>query len=532
MEKIVKTGLRDCTVNLDGTECAVRFDGCFRVFAVRNDSAGDVYISKTAGIVPDADGVMSVKAGASTVYAHMDMYADTVYLLGKGKVQLHAQNDVINPFNYAPAMDGGEERGESSYTIENAVDYPLMGLTMYGKSVQDGTPTPENPVDIVSVGDSGSVSVQACGKNLLQVSLTTITKNGVTFTVNSDRSVTVNGTASENALFIVNGNEIMREAMLNKIIKLTGCPAGGGASYKLQLWNYDGNGDMRFDNGNGVSFLFTNKSAGFNFAICIFKGYTVNNLVFKPMVQIADVPEDTYEPYHGATANITSALPLCGIPVESGGNYTDKNGQQWAVDYVDFKKGIVVRNCRRVSFNGSEDWIVNSSASHSAGTDNRQRYRLALPEELKALYDPNKYTADTPSRIICNKYPTVPSSQTWFNQTGIATSLTAGYIAVYDEERSTSISEWKTWLSANPMIIVYQLNVPVEIPLSESELQAYRQLQTYNGVTNISNDGGAEMSVGYCTNKMLSEYVMPITTALQKQIDELKSAVLSLGGNI
>lgn len=68
--------------------------------------------------------------------------------------------------------------------------------------------------------------------------------------------------------------------------------------------------------------------------------------------------------------------------------------------------------------------------------------------------------------------------------------------------------------------------------IPETELQAYRQLQTYNGITNISNDGGADMDVSYCTNKMLSKYVMPITTGLQKQIDELKAAVLSLGGNI
>lgn len=112
MEKIVKAGLRDCTVNLDGSECAVRFDSCFRVFAVRNDSAGDVFISKTAGIVPDDDGVMCVKSGASAVYAHMDIYADTVYLLGNGKVQLHAQNDTANPFEVAPEI-GGVEAGIS-----------------------------------------------------------------------------------------------------------------------------------------------------------------------------------------------------------------------------------------------------------------------------------------------------------------------------------------------------------------------------------------------------------------------------------
>ena len=68
--------------------------------------------------------------------------------------------------------------------------------------------------------------------------------------------------------------------------------------------------------------------------------------------------------------------------------------------------------------------------------------------------------------------------------------------------------------------------------ISEDEMQAYRQLQTYNGVTNISNDKGAGIEVSYCTNKALSTCVASITSGLQKQIDDLKSAILSLGGNV
>lgn len=49
MEKIVKSGLRDCTVNLEGSECAMKFDSCFRAFAVRNDGASDVFYIKDFG---------------------------------------------------------------------------------------------------------------------------------------------------------------------------------------------------------------------------------------------------------------------------------------------------------------------------------------------------------------------------------------------------------------------------------------------------------------------------------------------------
>ena len=68
--------------------------------------------------------------------------------------------------------------------------------------------------------------------------------------------------------------------------------------------------------------------------------------------------------------------------------------------------------------------------------------------------------------------------------------------------------------------------------MTAAEVDALRTLQTFDGITNIFNNGGADMDVKFCTNKALSEYVLPITKGLQVQIDELRAAILSLGGNV
>lgn len=59
----------------------------------------------------------------------------------------------------------GSETG-NPISCNDAYSAPLCGLTVYGKSTQDGTPTPDAPVPIVSAGDSGSVAVKMTGKNL------------------------------------------------------------------------------------------------------------------------------------------------------------------------------------------------------------------------------------------------------------------------------------------------------------------------------------------------------------------------------
>lgn len=51
-------------------------------------------------------------------------------------------------------------------------------LKIYGKTVQDGVPTPDAPVDMVSVGDSGSITVNVTGDNESQ-SMTIATPNGL-----------------------------------------------------------------------------------------------------------------------------------------------------------------------------------------------------------------------------------------------------------------------------------------------------------------------------------------------------------------
>lgn len=51
-------------------------------------------------------------------------------------------------------------------TAADSSDRPLSGLTVYGKTTQNGTPSPESPVPLESVGDSGSVVVSATGKNI------------------------------------------------------------------------------------------------------------------------------------------------------------------------------------------------------------------------------------------------------------------------------------------------------------------------------------------------------------------------------
>ena len=302
MEKIVKSGLRDCTVILDGSECAVKFDTCFRAFAVRNDGAADVFISKTSGIVPDADGVMCVKSGGSTVFAHNDLDKNAVYLLGTGKVMVHGQQDSNNPFRNAPTFDGGVTAEGNPVTLDG---------------LQGGVPFSEMVIS---------------GKNLLTYPYneTTKTVNGITFTDNGDGTITANGTATANAAFMMDKN-FGFEKEGNYF--LSGCPSGGGLNSFFINW-YQGHTGVTQKNyndyGSGIIIPYQHIFSENNrLAIAIIAGTTVNNLVFHPQLELGDTATAYTPPITGRelTVNVSGKNLLPAMP-----NSVTRNGITYTVN--------------------------------------------------------------------------------------------------------------------------------------------------------------------------------------------------------
>lgn len=117
---------------------------------------------------------------------------------------------------------------------------------------------------------------------------TSATINGVTFTVNSDMSVTVNGTATSLASFSLGDVTLQPGAYF-----LSGCPSGGSATtYDID----DFGGGLATDIGSGVAFSVAS-STQTQFRIKIASGTTVNNITFYPMLNDGSSALP-YEPYY------------------------------------------------------------------------------------------------------------------------------------------------------------------------------------------------------------------------------------------
>ena len=187
-----------------------------------------------------------------------------------------------------------QDIGESAYLAHDAQDID---------DVIDAMPTKAAAADLAAevtareqLQAAVTSMINSGAKNRLQVTAESKTHNGVTFTVNSDGTVTANGTASGNA-YIVIATALGTSDLFDGTYRLSGCPIGGGReTYSL----YAASGSYtRYDDGESISLPPTGTTSNISFIIIVYSGKTVDNLVFSPMVskgtERAITPE--FEPY-------------------------------------------------------------------------------------------------------------------------------------------------------------------------------------------------------------------------------------------
>lgn len=236
----------------------------------------------------------------------------------------------------------GSETG-NPISCDDAFAAPLCGLTVYGRSTQDGTPSPDNPVPIVSAGDGGSVAVKVTGANILEGTKPGVksTSLGVTFT-SGENGILITGTAADTSS--VRLHEDMKHRLTHGIYYLT--TKGLSPSVTLNFFFVG-----RFSSDIQNKEITLTRNVDYSLILQILKGATLNTTV---QVALTRNKIATYSPYREQLLTLPTPTGLPGIPVTSGGNYTDENEQQWICDEVDLERGMRVQRVDKAAFDSTK----------------------------------------------------------------------------------------------------------------------------------------------------------------------------------
>lgn len=285
-----------------------------------------------------------------------------------GEVAVDAYTKAESDKRYMPLAAGIKPIKSGEFvTLNDSADFALQGLKIYGKSTQDGVPTPENPIPIVSVGEGGSVEFAIAGKNICKnyQSLEKAPRFSVALYCDSPiiarETYTLSFDCGEGISFYVN----------EKIFSFQTIDTKNGRN-EIDLVvdkKLDKNSAMQFDKSKGMWIVLKNNKDNPEFKIT--------------NVQIAPKGKSSaFEPYNGQSLPIPTPNGLPGIPVQSGGNYTDSKGQQWVCDEIDFARGKWVQRIAKIdSYNGETVGDVWMSSTGQLTTGATVLYQLDEPVE-------------------------------------------------------------------------------------------------------------------------------------------------------
>lgn len=342
-----------------------------------------------------------------------------------------ATGDAISAVKTRQNVLVGTETG-NPLSVDDAFPAPMCGLTVYGRSTQDGTPTPDAPVPIVSAGESGSVAVKVTGKNRMPPNLKT-------------------------------GNVV--ECFVKKNTPIT-------LVFKGDLVSQGGN-ILFFDENNNQNWFGIDKGKAehhIKYPVDLTKfQYLLSDMASENVCLTWNASSPDYEPYREQLLTLPTPTGLPGIPVTSGGSYTDSTGQQWVCDEVDLERGVRVQRVYKVDVDGENAKFVQAGD-----------YANLVPRGIPiALYNQGqKIYATSTFTNLSWFYNTVNGQFLYLIAANLADQLNASC---------------KKQLGK----VYYALATPIETPLTPAEIAAYKALTAYGPDTVVQAGDGAGVKLDY-----------------------------------
>lgn len=184
------------------------------------------------------------------------------------------------------------------------------------------------------------------------------------------------------------------------------------------------------------------------------------------------------------TLTLQTSTGLPGIPVTSGGNYTDQNGQQWVCDEVDLERGVKVQRVTTISFSDQKKFTLKTTSTST-------KFRFSAPaDELKTA---DLTTAD--SSAFCSALALGKRTSTWTTPNTFTISADKKLYVRF--ENINSLDELQQYLQQTPMSLTAILATPIETPLFHAEIAAYKALTAYAPDTVVQASDGAGIKLDY-----------------------------------
>ena len=205
----------------------------------------------------------------------------------------------------------------------------------------------------------------------------------------------------------------------------------------------------------------------------------------------------SYEPYREQLLTLPTPNGLPGIPVTSGGNYTDQNGQQWVCDEVDLERGVRVQ--RIASF------VIDAKNANGISVMNPYTNvnvvasaRLKTPQNTSSKHQSDRCVFCEALPWIRDTWSSTVNAVNFVEDNSVDFTIENSYLGLSEastnDERKTALVKYFT---DKPCQVVYRIATPIETPLTPAEISAYKALIAYAPDTVVQASDGAGVKLDY-----------------------------------
>lgn len=166
----------------------------------------------------------------------------------------------------------------------------------------------------------------------------------------------------------------------------------------------------------------------------------------------------------------------------------DTEGNIVLQDYIDYRRGKIIRQCGYKKFNGSENWS-------KGGISDWQNKNYLFWTKIDDIAESNYNISNQFTLIDINTVVNNTSANYKFAR---YTAYSSSYNIVFLDRNSADVEAFKQKLAKNNMILVYKLATPVE-----EDIECTDKIVQYEGSTTIQSD--AKIDVTLNNNKAVSQ---------------------------
>lgn len=500
-------------------------------------TGGGVTLNNYGVISPAVRNYEEYNASGNTLFLSKGTFENAI--AGKN---LETANNKVNLVN-ENSTDTQYPSAKCTYKIKNNLDRLKDNVLEVGEAsdtyihVEDSSLNELKELEVEGVCEQETTT----GKNLLSnVGGITQTINGITFTKNNNGTITANGTATDNINYYINGYNYID--MEPNTYYLSDKVNGESNNTYFTYYEFKNNDTQNLATYGVNTRVISSKLEGRS-RIVVRSGQTLNNVVFKPMLEANSIETD-FEPYTGGQASPSPDYPQEIKTITDSLSMTSNNGKDETEE--NYLESVITANLPEGEFIGKLNDTYKDTLKVVYKEDGKHHLVLnkiisktvlngTQPISYSKVINDDKFVAQfnigtaikSSSTMISDKF--IYMSNGWAsNSENISTGGSNNNLLQMKilQSRLEEISSngLTNWLSTHPVEVYYALENPYEVDLGIVDMPL-----SYSGVTNIFTDSDLLPKINA---KYYKDFKLSIKNYINSYIDNKLNELQSTANDV